>query len=215
MFNELHGIRQTLLAALASLSRTPEQALGVLGLSPRQLAELDNNTCLATAPTTPALGRYTGVLYDTLDAPSLSPAARRRANAHLLICSALFGAVRPDDPIPAYRLSGATTLPGLGTLASIWKPVLSDVLHGDEPIIDLRSGPYVALAPIPDAVTVRVVDADGRSISHHNKAAKGRLVRAYLCAPREPKTVQALVRAGVTAGLAITHVGDGSLQIRV
>jgi uncharacterized protein len=103
----------------------------------------------------------------------------------------------------------------LGTLASIWKPVLTEALRCDEPIIDLRSGPYVALAPIPEAVTVRVVDRAGRSISHHNKAAKGHLVRAYLCAPREPKTLPALIRAGTSAGLTITQATDTALEIRV
>ena len=60
-----------------------------------------------------------------------------------------------------------------------------------------------------------MVDAHGRSISHHNKAAKGHLVRAYLGTPREPRTVQSLIRAGVDAGLAITQITDTALEIRV
>ena len=59
------------------------------------------------ASTTPAILRYTGVLYDALSAGTLPNEALQR----LAIGSALFGVVRAGDLIPHYRLSGDTKLP--------------------------------------------------------------------------------------------------------
>ena len=60
----------------------------------------------------PALDRYTGVLYDALSPATLGPAARARAEREVVVASALFGAVRGGDPLPAYRLSRARACPG-------------------------------------------------------------------------------------------------------
>ena len=89
---------------------------------PPSTAEIARNLVLETSPALPAARVYTGVLYDALDLASLDPAARRRANRWLVTVSALFGAVRPPDAIVPYRLSMAVNLPGVGPLASAWKP---------------------------------------------------------------------------------------------
>ena len=39
----------------------------------------------------------------------------------MAVTSALFGLVRPGDRIPAYRLSGDVSLPGLGPVAGVWR----------------------------------------------------------------------------------------------
>ena len=56
---------------------------------------------LRKAPAAPAAEVYTGVLFKRLELPKLSAKARRR----VLIASALWGVVRPDDRIPYYKLS--------------------------------------------------------------------------------------------------------------
>ena len=61
--------------------------------------------------------------------------------------SSLFGLVAPADRIPAYRLSGDAALPGLGTVAGVWRDALGPVvteLVGDGLLVDLRSGMYAA-----------------------------------------------------------------------
>ena len=184
-FPELNRTRKRLVGALQRLARrTPGQLRTALDLSPRQRAEIDHDAALTTAPTMPALELYTGVVYDALGYASLPAAARRRADASLVVASALFGLVRPADRLPPYRLSGSTVLPGLGGLAPIWRPALEPVLSArEELVVDLRSGSYAALARVPDAVVVRVLrDQDGRRtvVSHDNKHTKGRLARA-LC----------------------------------
>jgi cytoplasmic iron level regulating protein YaaA (DUF328/UPF0246 family) len=131
------------------------------------------------------------VLYDALDVATLTPAAKRRAATRLTVTSTLFGLVRPGDRIPSYRLSGDTTLPGLGPVAAVWREHLGTAMTealGDGLLVDLRSGMYAAFWRPPAELarrvaTVRVLhEVDGRRqvVSHFNKATKGRIVRALL-----------------------------------
>ena len=177
------------------------RAVSVLGLGPKQRDLVAMNTHVRSAPTAPAIDIYTGVLYEALDFASLPAAARKRADARVAIASALFGLLRPSDPIPAYRLSGDTTLPGVGTLASIWRePIQAELTTSKGPILDLRSGAYVNLGPIPESIAHRafagrvLLDKGGKRsvVSHHNKATKGRLVREILLQSTVPKTVDAV-----------------------
>ena len=141
---------------LADLAADVPASLKALDISERQVDEVHRNAALRTSETTPALLRYTGVLYDNLDFPSLKKADQQRAYERLAVASALFGVVRGGDPVPAYRLSGGSTLPSHGSLRTLWKPALEPVLRdADEFVVDLRSGAYSSLAKIPHAVVVR------------------------------------------------------------
>ncbi|MGH3669856.1 MAG: peroxide stress protein YaaA, partial [Pseudonocardiaceae bacterium] len=105
---ELTPTRRKIIEELVTLAGDLPAGLAALGLSERRCAELERNATLWTAPTAPALRRYTGVLYGTLGAASLRPAQRAR----LVVASAAFGLLAADDLIPAYRLSAASVLPG-------------------------------------------------------------------------------------------------------
>lgn len=202
-FPELSRTRARVLAELTRTCRTkPDVAAAALGLGPRQAHEIGVNSSLRRAPAGPAIAVYTGVLYDALDVATLSTAARRRLQSMVVISSALFGLVRPQDRIPAYRLSAGNELPGLGPLPALWRPPISAVLATMPGLIlDLRSAAYVGLGPIPAAaadrtVTARVLAerAGKRSvISHHNKATKGHLVRALVDSGSKPRTVSGLL----------------------
>lgn len=178
---ELTPVRERLVTALGDLARShPDRLQAALGCSSDQVA-LD--AALTSSPTLPALRRYTGVVYDQLGYATLEGAAKRRADRSLVVASALFGLLRPSDRVPAYRLSGATSLAGVGSLAALWRPALEPLLEPERFVVDLRSGAYAALARVPRAVTVRVLrDVDGvrTTVSHDNKWTKGRLARA-LC----------------------------------
>lgn len=181
-FPELNPVRRRLAGALVDLAADLEASQRALGLGRTQLAEVDRNADLWESPTRPAVERYTGVLYDALDYPGLSRAAKAKAADRLLIGSALFGVVRAGDPIPAYRLSGGSRLPGFGTLASVWKPALSPALEAvDDFVLDLRSGAYLSLGPVRGAVTATVVteapDGSRKVVSHFNKHYKGLIAR--------------------------------------
>ncbi len=196
----LTAARTRLLDALVALCRDDaDRAATVLGLGPAQLDLVARNADLPTAPTARADAIYTGVLYDALDPATLTPAARRRATGRLAVTSALFGMVRPGDRIPAYRLSGDAVLPGVGSVAGVWREALgeavTDAMRGGL-LVDLRSTSYAAFWRPPADVarrvaTVRVLhESGGRRtvVSHFNKATKGRIVRALLEDGADPRT---------------------------
>lgn len=211
---ELTPTRRKIIEELGTLAGDVPAGLAALGLSEHQRAELERNATLWTAPTAPALRRYTGVLYGALDAASLRPAQRAR----LVVASAAFGLLAADDLIPAYRLSAASVLPGLGSLRSLWRPVLTPLLAGMEGlVVDLRSGGYAALAPVPGSVTVRVLSDDGsgrwRTVSHHNKSHKGRLARLLATAAREASDADGVVRIARRGGLRVHRSGAHALEL--
>ncbi|MCW2579008.1 MAG: uncharacterized protein JWR82_609 [Blastococcus sp.] len=217
---ELTPVRTELVEALVKLSDDLPASRAALGLSPAQDDQIARNAALWTSATRPALERYTGVLYDALDVGTLTRAQRARAGRRLAVGSALFGLVRADDPVPAYRLSAGSTLPGLPTLRSIWKPALAPVLGAvDELVVDLRSGSYAALAPAPGAVTVDVLterpDGSRSVVSHFNKAHKGRVARLLATTTAEPADAKRLAALLRRAGLHVEHSGATALALVV
>ena len=184
-FAGLTAQRRPVVAGLRRLSRSVGGSMTALSLGPTQRFEVDRNRALSTSPLMPALERYTGVLYDALDVATLSPPARAFAGVHLAIHSALFGLVRGGDPIPAYRLSHDSRLPGL-SLRRHWREAVTAALAAEDSLVlDLRSDSYVALGPAPSsAVAIRVVSEDDRgrriALSHFNKAGKGEFARAVV-----------------------------------
>ncbi len=198
----LGDVRRRVVAALVDVSGREDAAV-VLGVGHTQTDLLERNRGLTTAPTARADRVYTGVLYDALGFADLSPAARRRAATRVAITSSVFGLVRPTDRIPAYRLCGDTTLPGLGPVAAAWRDVLGDAVTasmGRGLLVDLRSGTYAGFWRPPATLarrvaTVRVLHETGgvrQVVSHFNKATKGRIVRTLLEDGRDPRTPAAL-----------------------
>ncbi|MCP2256878.1 hypothetical protein LX15_000561 [Streptoalloteichus tenebrarius] len=217
---ELTPARRQAANALVTLASDVSASLAALGLSERQEAEVERNAVLWSSPTLPALRRYTGVLYDALDVASMSRAELARAEQRLAVASALFGLVRGADPIPAYRLSAGSALPEVGPLRDLWRPALEPILSTvDDLILDLRSGAYAGLAPARGAVTVRVVteDATGRrkTVSHHNKAYKGRLARVLATTRAEVHTARDACRVARRGGLSLEQTGDLGLDLVV
>jgi hypothetical protein len=189
----LNPVRARLVAALQAAD--PAELQRVLACSAEEVAK---DAVLTSSGTLPAIRRYTGVVYEALSYKTLSPNGRRRANASLRIASALFGLLSPTDRIPAYRLSGGTSVPGVGSLGALWRPVLEPELAAHRGlVVDLRSGPYANLARVPDAVQVRVLrETDGQRgvVSHDNKYTKGLLART-LC-EQGARTVADVAEAG-------------------
>ncbi|OCB13491.1 hypothetical protein A5717_13510 [Mycolicibacterium porcinum] len=212
---KLTPLRQSLIDELVALAADPPACRTALGISASQDAEIERNAALWQAPTMPAIERYTGVLYDALDIGSLRGAAATRARARLAVGSALFGLLRADDPVPAYRLSASSKLPGQPGLSRRWRPLLEPVLAdiaAHELIVDLRSGSYAGLGRIPDAVRVQVLaeHADGHRtvVSHFNKAHKGHLARALAGSRAEPSDAAAVAAVARRAGMNVERDGD-------
>jgi cytoplasmic iron level regulating protein YaaA (DUF328/UPF0246 family) len=140
------------------------------------------------ARTTPAMQRYSGVLYRELAWDTLPVAARRRGDEQVRIVSGLWGLVAPTDPIPEYRLKMSASLDGVGRLSTWWRPRLAPVLAdlADGAVVwDLLPHEHAAACDWADVrpvqrITVRFADAHDRTISHWNKLLKGSLVRWIL-----------------------------------
>ncbi len=209
-FPELTGLREELVERVVGLAADPEAMMRALRLGPRLAFEVDRNRALRTSPTMPAIDRYTGVLFDALDAGSLDGPARAFAAETVAVHSALFGLVGALDAIPAYRLSHDSRLPG-PTLRRYWRSAIAERLAAHEGVIvDLRSEGYVDLGPAPvrgGSAFVRVVaeDADGRrrALNHFNKQAKGRFTRALLEARPDISCLGDLVDWAGTAGFTL------------
>jgi cytoplasmic iron level regulating protein YaaA (DUF328/UPF0246 family) len=218
-FPALTSVRELLLRSLVRLcGGNPHRAAEVLGLGPTQAGAIAINADLMAEPTARADAIYTGVLFSALDLPTLDDASRQRADRSLAIASALFGLVRPDDHIPAYRLSGTVTLPRLGTVAGRWRAPLPRAMAdavGDGLLIDLRSGTYTALGKPPAELadrtaTMRVLhehNGQRKVVSHFNKATKGRIVRGLLEAGAEPHTIEELQSALTDLGWTVERAG--------
>jgi uncharacterized protein len=178
-----------------------------LGLGPKQRDEVARNRELMAAPCAPAIDVYSGVLYEALDAATLTKAQRERLNREVVIASALWGLVRPADPIPAYRLSGDTSLPRTGPVSAAWKAPVSMILEQTEGVIlDLRSGAYRfgSLPQRPDVAVGRVLlERDGKRsvVSHHNKATKGRIVRTLMVSRRQHTSLAQVADTLAAAGI--------------
>ena len=219
-FPQLTAVRSTLVPATVALADDPGSALRALKLGPRQSAEVERNRVLLASPTTPALDRYSGVLFDALDAATLDAEARRFAHEHVAVHSALFGLVAALDPVPAYRLSHDSRLPEL-RLRHLWRPPIGGLLESRAGlIVDLRSEGYADLGPAPArerSVFVRVVSVDDagrrRALNHFNKRAKGLFTRALLETRPELETPGDLMAWARSAGFTLdlgTRRDDGA-----
>jgi cytoplasmic iron level regulating protein YaaA (DUF328/UPF0246 family) len=205
-FPELTDVRKQVLEALLETSARPD-ALRLLGVGASLADEVARNLNLPTAPTRPAHAVYTGVLYDALGWPTLSASARRRGANRVLIMSALWGVLRPNDRVPAYRLSMDGDLPGVGPLARLWRTVLPAALDAAAGrrslLVDCRSGPYASAATVTGALAARTVavrvlrEQDGRRsvVSHLAKHTRGEVTRHLLEADADPRTPAALAEA--------------------
>ncbi|KQQ95718.1 hypothetical protein ASF62_04290 [Leifsonia sp. Leaf325] len=198
-FPRLAPQRRALIRALKALARDTEASVAALKLGRTQLGEVARNRAITTSATMPVIDRYTGVVYDALDAPSLTEAERAFAHEHLVVHSALLGPVAALDGVPAYRMSHDSRLPEL-SLKKHWGDAIARAL---KPVgglmLDLRSEGYAALGPAPvrgDSVYLRVLtdgdDGRRRALNHFNKHAKGAFTRALVQAATDFATVDEL-----------------------
>jgi cytoplasmic iron level regulating protein YaaA (DUF328/UPF0246 family) len=219
-FARLNPVRRSMLAAVRALSRNRRTAAAALKLGATQLFEIDRNRAMRHSPVMAAMDRYTGVLYEALDAATLPPAVRGFAGECVIVHSALFGLLRATDPIPAYRLSHDSRVPG-DPLGRTWRtPLAAELARLPGLVLDLRSESYVALGPAPaHALFLRVVTEDGggarRALNHFNKKGKGEFVRALLLAGIDHPDADSLLRWAATSGIRLESGEPGELQLVV
>lgn len=172
---------------------------------------------LREAPAAPAREVYTGVLFGRLELSELPARARKR----VLIASALWGVVAPDDRIPFYKFPPKTRLKGFEAPNAYWRPALVAALPDEEGdlVVDMRSGAYVP-AWKPKRATLLSVRAfteqngERKAVSHMAKAVRGDVARALLSAKKAPADPEAAAAIAEAAGFTV-ELTDGSLDVIV
>lgn len=219
---ELAPARGKVVRALVTVcARSPKRARALLGLSEALDEDRAANAELESSPTMLAGRRYCGVLHDAFGYPSLPAAARRRADASVVVFSGLWGAVRPTDQLPAYRIGIGTKLPRIGPLPTFWRDPLGGTVGeqiADEEAIDLRSSGYRLMVRPPcglHPIAITAPDGVKSASSYQSKVAKGRLAREIVRSgtPSLDRLVTAAAMIGLTAvdgpkGLTV-RVPDG------
>lgn len=165
----------------------------------------------------PAAEVYTGVLFKRLELPELSAEARRQ----VLVASALWGVVRPEDRIPYYKFPPKTRLEGIGPPAAYWRPALTAALPDEEGdlVVDMRSGAYATFWK-PRRATLLPVRAftesggERKAVSHMAKAVRGDVARVLLTAKKAPADPEGAAAIAEGAGFAV-ELNDGNLDVIV
>ena len=172
---------------------------------------------LLEAPAAPAAEVYTGVLFKRLELPKLSAKARKR----VLIASALWGIVGPNDRIPFYKFPPKTKLAGIGLPAAYWRPALAAALpdRDGELIVDMRSGAYSTFWKPKRATLLSVrafteIGGERKAVSHMAKAVRGDIARVLLTAKKTPRNPESAAAIAQSAGFTV-ELKNGSLDVIV
>jgi cytoplasmic iron level regulating protein YaaA (DUF328/UPF0246 family) len=187
-----------------------------LGERRRELVEAFDAELLK-APAAPAAEVYAGVLFGRLELPKLPAKARRR----VLIASALWGVVSPNDRIPYYKFPPKTRLKELEAPNAYWRPALAEAMPDVEGnlVVDMRSGAYVPAWKPKRATLLSVrafteVDGKRKAVSHMAKAVRGDVARALLTAKKAPRNPEGASAIADAAGFTVELSGD-SLDVIV
>ncbi len=218
--------RARLIGKLEKLAERPRsKAVEALAISSGQAGDVDRDAAVATAPAAPAAEVYSGVLYDRLDLNGLGSGGTRKAAEHVLIASALWGMLRPQDRIPYYRLSMKARLPRLPGLAAFWRDSISTAMEGAGHdlegglVLDMRSGAYSSVWKPKQArlLTVRAFTekaGERKVVSHMAKATRGDVARLVLSADRMPEDAESVAALLSATGMRV-ELSQANLDVIV
>lgn len=210
---EQRWVRERLMAlAQTGSPEALKRAFGVKGL-PLDKARTEAVALGRPVPLLPALSRYTGVAFRSLDAASLPPGVW----AQVFILSNLRGLVRGDEPVPPYKLNLAA-IPGL---KSHWREALPRQLAAipEGPLWELLPGDSAGLLKgwLRPRHTVEIFDDRGKVVSHFSKRYRGLVARWILTHQQgDPRRVlKGRIPGCQWAGVYENELGGMSLRLVV
>lgn len=233
-FPALDRTRRQVMAALVEAMKEPEASRSkLLGVKGDALTTATaGNLAVRRSPTMAAIHRYTGVLYDALDASGLPKRTRGRLETDVVIFSGLFGAVMAGDPIPDYKLKMGGALPGIGKTSLLWRSPLTEALTGfvsGRVLWNLlpKEHDNAWVCPTPATgrtMSVKFLDEQARAprgprqfttVNHWNKLLKGALVRHILATGAdEPDALLGFDHPeGYVYDSSLTEVIDGRIML--
>ena len=126
-----------------------------------------------------AILRYDGVAYKHLNYRSLDTKAQGYIDENVLIFSNLFGPIMAGDLIPEYKLKQGEKINGLDIekfYNENFSAVIDEFLRDDD-VLDLRAGFYEKFYSIKKEYMSFKFLKNGKVISHHAKAYRGKILK--------------------------------------
>ena len=130
-------MRSTMLEYLKGMSR--KELSDFYGVS-KDLADFNYDRIHSFKENNHALFAYVGQQFKALEASTLDQDAKEHLDEHLIILSAMYGAVRPFDCIGLYRLPMGLKKDGT-KFSRLWQETLEEHFE-DETLINLASKEY-------------------------------------------------------------------------
>lgn len=121
-----------------------------------------------------ALNLYDGLVYKQLDLSSFNEENMTYLNNHVIILSALYGALYPGSLIQEYRLDYLMKFEV--DLYDYWKDNLKDFFKEDDFILNLASSEFSLSVDHSNIVNVHFVDENMKTKSTAAKMARGNML---------------------------------------
>lgn len=136
---------------------------------------------------------YDGIAFKYLDWSTLDDATKAYGESHLVVMSALYGAVEPHMEICEYRLDVVDKI-GI-PLYEVWHEAMHEYFHKEDWILNLASKEYAKMIAHPVVVTVEFWEQRGdvyKQLSTSSKISRGMMAR--YCLEHRIDSVSALPR---------------------
>lgn len=151
-----------------------------------------------------AIEAFTGVVFKAFDYPSLDTEARQYTSDNVRILSSIYGYLRPDDTIKAYRFDYTTRLaPDDNSFARYWRQPVTRVL-----LDDLKKGYHTEVLDLLPTEAARMIDFDllrdnGITVLHPDfkRVGGGRTPHATLLKTLRGNLLRDIVQGNVSATL--------------
>lgn len=118
-----------------------------------------------------ALNLYEGLAYKNMQIKTWTNTEIAFVNEHLIILSAMYGALRPSDMIYEYRLDYVMKFKE--DLYDFWQDSLDNLFKDTETIINLASQEFSKGINHNNMINIILLDKEGRNLSTQAKTGRG------------------------------------------